>query len=184
MPPAYVGWRLIFYCVKYSKRSLCSIAEKGGISVVYLEFTTYLHFFIFRFVFLFFFHFVVLFDSFQFRRAVSDITKPHHDDYYLIRWLNGTIYTILLYISACSTQTSMKFVWLMLYTFLRSFHFRSTQLECGGSRTNAARGKWIRASTQKVNPIKIAQNAFVCVSFRFRIWTSLVCKMARKMECW
>lgn len=25
----------------------------------------------------------------QFRRTVADITKPEHDDYYLIRWLNG-----------------------------------------------------------------------------------------------
>lgn len=77
-----------------------------------------------------------------------------------------------------------NFVWLMLYTFLRSFRFRSTQLECGGSRTNAARGKWIRASTQKVNPIKIAQKCLCVFPFVFDIWTSLVCEMARKMECW
>lgn len=31
---------------------------------------------------------------FQFRRTVADITKPEHDDFYLIRWLNG-MYKIL-----------------------------------------------------------------------------------------
>lgn len=29
---------------------------------------------------------------FQFRRAVADVTKPEHDDFFLIRWLNGNLF--------------------------------------------------------------------------------------------
>lgn len=35
------------------------------------------------------FSLLVPFFSNKFRRTVADITKPEHDDFYLIRWLNG-----------------------------------------------------------------------------------------------
>ena len=33
----------------------------------------------------------IQFVSFQFRKQVSDVLKPHHDDYFLIRWLRGKL---------------------------------------------------------------------------------------------
>lgn len=43
-------------------------------------------------------HSIIYFNVFwlQFRKAVQDVTQPHHDDNFLLRWLRGKNFCNLL----------------------------------------------------------------------------------------
>lgn len=118
----------VIVIVWYLKCSICSIAEKKEQAFVWVR-SEYIYISSLFIFYLFFYLFAVLFDSFQFRRAVSDVTKPHHDDYYLIRWLNGTICSCAIRNSRTSLKFALRFNCSIFVLFFFLFTARNWNAE-------------------------------------------------------